>query len=90
MTPQEIAAAIRQEADLAARPGQMKRLDGLADAVLALTEQQPEPVTRQELVDLIEEFNERPGRLLYQLSRYTITRKPQESRVVSSPDGDSR
>lgn len=43
MTPEEIAAAIRQEADLAARPGQMARLNRWADAVLALTEQQPEP-----------------------------------------------
>lgn len=45
--------------------------------LLAQVEQQPEPVSRDELVALIDEFNGRPGRMLAELSRYTITRKPE-------------
>jgi hypothetical protein len=39
MKPEQIAAEIRKEADLAARPGQMARLNRWADEVLALTDQ---------------------------------------------------
>jgi hypothetical protein len=38
MTPDQIARELRTEAAQASRPGQMDRLERLADAVLALVE----------------------------------------------------
>lgn len=103
MTPEEIRQA-REVARETVNPGAWFTpghawIALMARAVLALTEQQPEPVSEDTLTtflydtahaNLLDVDNDTPGVLAVELRRrYTITNRP-ASRLVSSPDGDSR
>lgn len=89
MTPEEIQQAVARASGIVRLNDQCCENEAfLARAVLTLTEQQPEPVSRDEITDMFEsEFADAPTYVVVEhlLSRYTITARP-----VASPSEEAQ